>query len=79
MKSFQSKCPVRCGSSVDQDENIAEATDQETVLENDVHVYGIKMLVFHPIKRPTTVGFASGYIREEGNSPPNNYSLSRLT
>jgi hypothetical protein len=57
-KVFQSKRPVISGSSVNQDENISETTNQETVPESDVHVYGIMVLVFCLIKRPTTVGLA---------------------
>ncbi len=65
-KVGQSKFPGISSSSVDQDENIAEATNIETVPESNIHVYGIKILVFCPIKRPTTVGFAYSCVGTQG-------------
>jgi hypothetical protein len=50
--------PSISGSLVDQDESIAEATDGEPVPKSGIHVHGIKVLLYNPIKRSTSVGFA---------------------
>ncbi len=53
---LQAKSPTVTGGAVDKDERIAITADSNTVSERNVHVYGIKVIVFCTIKEATLFG-----------------------
>jgi hypothetical protein len=54
------------GGAVDKDERIATTADSDTVSKRDVHVHGVKVIVFCTIKEATLFGLRNCCIRAKG-------------